>query len=391
MWRKTILILALISVLMPTALSTINNSASASPIANNSVNNESIEPTVVFFYSPTCPHCKEVEKHLQTQDRSNFNLKKYEASQNTQKFREYISNHSVPSRYAGSVPTVFIGEKSAVGSKNSIDLINKALEEDSTTDNSSKQETNNFDDSSENEKTLSGLGLAGLMGLAITDSINPCALAVLLILVGSIMSNNLKDQIRAFKSGASFTAGIFAAYFSMGILLVFGIKSVQKATSISFESVYLFFGGFAILIGVLNLKDWISHGLGGFAMEVPFSWRPKMKSYLEKVTGPAGAFLTALIVSMFLLPCTSGPYFVAGGILSNMAWVKALPLLAVYNLIFIAPMLLILVGLYYGATEVENVKEWRESNIEILHLIAGVILILLGLFLVLQSVPVPGM
>jgi hypothetical protein len=54
-------------------------------------------------------------------------------------------------------------------------------------------------------------------------------------------------------------------------------------------------------------------------------------------------------------------------------------------------MLLILAGLYYGATEIKNVKECRESNIEMLHLIAGAILILLRLFLILQSVPVPGM
>lgn len=262
-------------------------------------------------------------------------------------------------------------------------MIDNAINDYSAKKNST--ESKNSKGSQEEQKSLNGIGVVGLAGLAVTDSINPCALAVLLILVGSIMSNNLKDQIRAFKSGASFTAGIFAAYFSMSILLVFGIKTVQKATSIIFKSVYLFFGGFAILIGVLNLKDWITHGLGGFAMEVPFSWRPKMKSYLEKVTGPAGAFITAIIVSLFLLPCTSGPYFVAGAILSNMAWIKALQLLAVYNLIFIAPMIFILLGLYYGATEVENVKEWRENNIEMLHLTAGVILVVLGLFLIIQA------
>lgn len=344
-----------------------------------------IKPSIVFFYSSTCPHCEEVEKFLDNHNDSRFELEKFEASQHPEKFSAYIENHSVPTRYAGSVPTVFIGEDSAVGSKNSIELIKEKTSPDQsqTIENdteSGKKETANNDDGS-----LSEIGVLGLIGLAVTDSINPCALAVLLILIGSIMSNNLEDRLRALKSGAAFTAGIFLSYLSMGVLLIFGIKELQKMTSIGFESVYLFFGSFAILVGLLNLKDGISHGFGGFVMEVPYSWRPKMKSYLKKVTGPVGAFTTAVIVSLFLLPCTSGPYFIAGGILSGTAWSISIPLLILYNVVFIAPMLLILGGLYYGVTEIEEIKEWREENIEKLHLIAGLILIALGLFLLISS------
>jgi cytochrome c biogenesis protein CcdA len=199
------------------------------------------------------------------------------------------------------------------------------------------------------------------------------------------MSGNLRDQIKALKAGAAFTLGIFLSYFLMGVLLIFGIKSVQEATAVGIESIYLFFGLFAILIGILNIKDWISHGLGGFVIEVPFSWRPKMKSYLKSVTGPVGAFLTSIIVSLFLLPCTSGPYFVAGGLLSGAPWVESIPLLIIYNIIFVSPMLLILGALYYGATEVEKIQEWRKKNIEELHLITGLILLLLGIYLLMTT------
>ncbi|MFB6193384.1 MAG: GAP family protein, partial [Candidatus Nanohaloarchaea archaeon] len=344
------------------------------------------KPTIVFFYSPTCPHCDRVEEYIQGLNRSEFVLKKYEASTHSEKFSAYIENHTVPARYAGAVPTVFIGNDSAVGSRNSISLIREALNsegEDAVNNQTRDRQTGRS--KGEEEGLLSGLGLLGFLGLAAADSVNPCALAVLLILVGSIMSSNLEDQLKALKSGASFTAGIFLSYFSMGVMLVFGIKSVQKATSIDINSIYFFFGGFAILVGLLNLKDWFSHGLGGFVMEVPFSWRPKMKSYLKKVTGPAGAFATSVIVSLFLLPCTSGPYFVAGGLLSSASWTTALPLLLLYNLVFVAPMLIIIGALYYGATEVDEIKEWREDNIEVLHLIAGLILIGLGVFLFVET------
>jgi cytochrome c biogenesis protein CcdA/glutaredoxin len=350
------------------------------------------EPTIVFFYSPTCPHCDKVEEHIKSLNDTKFELKKYQASSNTEKFSAYIENHSIPTRYAGSVPTVFIGDESAVGSRNSINLIEEKLnpEEIEADKEDQEQEDTGKDKAKENkisedEGVLSGIGLLGFLGLAVTDSINPCALAVLLILVGSIMSGNLRDQLKALKAGASFTVGIFISYFFMGVLLIFGIKSLREATAVGIDSIYLFFGGFAILIGLLNLKDWFSHGLGGFVIEVPYSWRPKMKSYLKKVTGPAGAFITAIIVSLFLLPCTSGPYFVAGGLLSNMAWTASIPLLLAYNMVFVAPMLFIIGTLYYGATEVEQIQEWRKENIEELHLIAGVILILLGIYLLIST------
>jgi len=349
---------------------------------------ENKKPTVVFFYSTTCPHCQEVKEFLDEQNNSEFKLEEFEASKYPEKFSNYVKNHSVPARYAGSVPTVFISNDYAVGSKKSIDLIKEKTGLKQPQNTGKDTESGKTGDNKESAGPLSELGVLGLIGLAVTDSINPCALAVLLILIGSIMGGNLNNQVRALKSGAAFTAGIFLSYLSMGVLLVFGIKGVQDITSIGFESVYLFFGGFAVFVGLLNVKDYISHGLGGFVIEVPYSWRPKMKSYLKKVTGPTGAFITAVTVSLFLLPCTSGPYFIAGGILSGIAWNTAVPLLILYNVVFIAPMLLILGGLYYEKTEIEEIKKWREDNIEELHLITGLILIALGLLLLISSVQI---
>ena len=379
--NKEILIYAILFAFLISSVTAASNTTSKMGIGSeeNMSNSVSDTPDIVFFYSPTCPHCSKLDEHLQSLDSSKFTLKKYKASTNSEKFSAYIQNHSVPASYAGAVPTVFIDDDYAVGSKKAMNLIRESLNQNPET----VQQTNEAD--KEQEGAISNLGVLGLIGLAVTDSINPCALAVLLILIGSIMSSNLDNQIKALKSGASFTAGIFVSYFLMGVLLVFGIKSVQKATTLNINGIYMFFGGFAVLIGLLNLKDWYSHGLGGFAMEVPFSWRPKMKSYLKRVTGPVGAFITAILVSLFLLPCTSGPYFVAGGLLSKTAWNLAIPLLLLYNIVFIAPMLLIIATLYFGATEVEKVKEFRKENIESLHLIAGIILIALGLFLLLDA------
>jgi cytochrome c biogenesis protein CcdA len=52
--------------------------------------------------------------------------------------------------------------------------------------------------------------------------------------------------------------------------------------------------------------------------------------------------------------------------------------LLLYNIIFIAPMIAITAALYFGLTTVEKTEEWRKKHLQNLHLVAGAIILLLG-------------
>ena len=68
-------------------------------------------------------------------------------------------------------------------------------------------------------------------------------------------------------------------------------------------------------------------------MEVPISWRPRLKAVIKGITSVPGAFLVGFVVSLFLLPCTSGPYIVILGLLAKTTTRNyALLLLLLYNL-----------------------------------------------------------
>jgi cytochrome c biogenesis protein CcdA len=107
--------------------------------------------------------------------------------------------------------------------------------------------------------------------------------------------------------------------------------------------------------------------------------RPKVKKIISGITSPGGAFIIGFIVTLFLLPCTIGPYVVASGLLSELGLLGALPWLLYYNLIFILPMIAITLIVYFGFARVEDVSGWKEKNIRKLHLIAGILLLLVGL------------
>lgn len=238
------------------------------------------------------------------------------------------------------------------------------------------------------------VGIAGvetastLTGLALADAVNPCALAVLLILLTTILTRHPEQRRKTLWAGLSFVVAVFVSYLALGGLLVFGLKSVTEAVgSLQFEQLRTLFGVFAIVMGLLNFKDWISHGAGGFVVEVPYSWRPSMQRHL---TDPlwrfrsvvVGSFLGGVAVTLFLLPCTAGPYLVAGGMLASHPWPTALALLAVYNLLFVLPMVAVTLVVYAGFASVERISDWRETNVERLHFVAGTLLFTLGVALV---------
>lgn len=209
---------------------------------------------------------------------------------------------------------------------------------------------------------------------AAVDAINPCEFAILILLMASMLIEQ-DNRKRALLTGFSFVAAVFIAYFLMGI----GLFETIRATTLTFSSYfYKIVGIVAIIFGLLNVKDFFWYGGGGFLMEVPQRWRPKMKELIRGVASPWSGFIIGLLISVFLLPCTSGPYVVILSMLAaKTTFFKALIYLLFYNLIFIAPMVAIVLAMYFGLPP-EKAENWRKNKLRLLHLIAGVILVALG-------------
>jgi len=108
------------------------------------------------------------------------------------------------------------------------------------------------------------------------------------------------------------------------------------------------------------------------------SWRPKLKKILGSVINPWGAFGVGFVVSLILLPCTSGPYVVVLGMLAErVEWMRSVGYLALYNLVFVLPMILITIGVYKGL-DPAKAEKLRKNNLKILHLVAGVLMLGMG-------------
>jgi len=226
------------------------------------------------------------------------------------------------------------------------------------------------------------LTIAKIISLAAVDAVNPCALAVLTLMLIAIITYNPKNKKNILLAGFAFVTSVFLMYLFYGLIIIKFFQLVQAITSIRLV-LYKFLGGAAIVLGILEMKDFFFYKPGSLGTEMPLSIRPKVQKLIKKVTSPKGAFSVGLFVTLFLLPCTIGPYIIAAGILSALDMLKTLPWLLIYNAIFVLPMVVITFIVYGGIATVENVSEWKEKNIRYLHLISGVIIFGLGLAMVL--------
>lgn len=221
-----------------------------------------------------------------------------------------------------------------------------------------------------------------LIGLATVDAINPCALAVMVIVLMSLLMKNPEKRKNVLLGGFAFTSAVFLLYFIYGLIMVqFFSNVIPESTGFYSSIIFKAFGIAAIILGLLNIKDYLNYKPGSIATEMPIKFRPTVKRLIENIHTPKGAFAIGIFVTLFLLPCTIGPYVIFSCQLCDLKFFETVYWLLLYNLIFIIPMIIITLLIYGGLTTVDKVSGWKERNIKYLHLAEGLILVLLGILM----------
>lgn len=180
------------------------------------------------------------------------------------------------------------------------------------------------------------LNLLIVTSAAILDSINPCAISVLLLTIGFLLSLG-KERIQIFKIGLLYIGAIYLTY------LLIGLGVLQALTFFGFPhflakigAILLFMTGFINLLGAI-IPDF------PIKLKIPDSAHPTLAKYISKATYPS-AFVLGVLVGLFEFPCTGGPYLTILSLLHDKATFKqGFLYLLYYNLIFISPLIVILI------------------------------------------------
>ncbi|MFB6099789.1 MAG: cytochrome c biogenesis CcdA family protein, partial [Candidatus Nanohalobium sp.] len=219
------------------------------------------------------------------------------------------------------------------------------------------------------EATLPTLG--AVLITAAVDSINPCAIGVALLLVATLIKQDRKKDI--LKVGMIYITAVFLTYFVAGIGILFFLANlpVQIANYVTIAvALIVIFGG------LLEIKDFYWYGKGTSLM-IPEEYAEKIADKMNDLTTPA-AVVMGIFVAAVELPCTGGPYLAILTVLSQQGVnMTAYLMMALYNLIFVMPLIIIVTFAYLGSYKVSEMKEWKHMNKAKMRMAAGLLMIVL--------------
>ena len=210
---------------------------------------------------------------------------------------------------------------------------------------------------------------------ALIDSINPCAFSVLLLTIAFLFGmGRLRSDI--LRIGGVYIFGIFLVYvfIGVGILQVLSILSIPRFMS-KLGALVL------VAAGILSLLD---HYFPAFPirLRIPRASHRKIGELMHKASLPT-AFLLGGFVGLTEFPCTGGPYLLVLGLLhDNSTFLLGLSYLALYNLIFVLP-LVVLLFLASHPEFLERVREWERAGRGRTRWMGGLLMVFLG-FLILM-------
>jgi len=213
------------------------------------------------------------------------------------------------------------------------------------------------------------LTLGAILGLA--DGINPCMFSVLLFLLTYLLAIGSKK--RAVKVGLVFAVGVFVIYF----LFMAGMLNLITLIGV-IQKIKIIVAILALVAGLIMIKDFFAYGKW-FSLEIPESTKPTVEKLIKKGTIPS-ALLLAGLSSLVELPCTAGIPLVYTTLLAQRQ-VNHIWYLFWYNLFFVFPLLLIIAGIAFAWTQADKLEKWRLNFRKYMRLVAGIILLFLGIAL----------
>lgn len=227
-----------------------------------------------------------------------------------------------------------------------------------------------------------GVSLITITAAALADSVNPCGIAALIILLFTLVENGKSHKVLV--NGFAFIVGVFLVYF------LFGLGAFQFLR-LSFLAPYLHWavGLLAIVIGIKSIYDYWQKKddcrvcEDDSTFKVPSWGRSFFAKVIQKMTTIPGAFILGCLVILIEIPCTGGPYFFALGYIAEQgSRLSLIPILLYYNFVTFLPLAILIILVYFGLMTIEQTKKWKARNLLRLQLITGIVMIGLGLLVI---------
>jgi cytochrome c biogenesis protein CcdA len=212
--------------------------------------------------------------------------------------------------------------------------------------------------------------LPAVVVTGLLDSVNPCALAVILLLLAFLFTLR-KSRGRIVMLGSVYIGMIFVVYFAIGLGLLQSVRLSDDPHFVARAGAWLLIG-----LGAINLIEF-AYPKFPIKLHMPAFAGARTNQLIRMATLPAtvGA---GVLVGLCTFPCSGGIYVAVITLLNaktTMAW--GVSYLALYNVMFVLPLVAILAAAGNRATA-KAWASWEREHASILRLGFGAGMVVLG-------------
>jgi rhodanese-related sulfurtransferase/cytochrome c biogenesis protein CcdA len=221
-----------------------------------------------------------------------------------------------------------------------------------------------------------------VLGAGLADGFNPCAIGMLLFLLGYLIIFAEKPE-KSFQLGLAYILTTYIAYFLLGLVLLNSLRAVATSESFALISSIMSYAIIFLLViaAAINIKDYFFMGKG-VSLQIPHAVRGKLAFFVEKATLPSTIIL-AFLVTFFESPCSLPLYVGTLKILKELYNpTQTLVYLGLYNLMFVMPLIVLFTVIIRGEKMVA-VKEWEHQNKPLMKLTMGISQLVIAIILFL--------
>lgn len=370
------------------------------------------KPTLLYFASPGCHKCEvtqaRLEKLLKAGLKDKIDVEYLDISE-VENYQELISlreAHKVDPGFA--FPVLYL-------EGHFLDGLATAPQEEATLRtfvDSSLKNPNRLKTASERTdlaEHFRNLSPLTVVGAGLIDGINPCAFTAIVFFM-SFLSLQGYEKKKIVAAGLTFITVTFLTYLLIGTGLFNSLYSMKAYRSVA-NLVNLIIGSVSLLLGVLSMRDAILFARTGVTGDIVLQLPKRLKMAINSVINKGfrlergdgehaharrkmavvivSAAIVGFIVCLTETVCTGQIYLPTIVLVLNTAGDSTLAIsyLVLYNVLFIAPLVLIFVCGLMGVTSEMFGKIVKKNMLAIKVLLAS-IFIILGLSLILIHFPV---
>ncbi len=339
-----------------------------------------------YFYQTGCNECSRVEadlKYLRTKypqlQVQEYNI--YDHADLATWMTEQIG-------YQGDfhTPALFIGDTVLVGEEIYPEAIVPLLE--ANAQSGAEAYWLNYDPEQGQQGIIDrfkDMGWLAVVVAGLVDGINPCAFATLIFFVSYLTLSGRKGK-EVLLVGGGFTLGVFIAYLVVGLGLYQILEAIGATLEIISRIVYGVTGVFCLVLAVMSFIDFAKARrgeIGDMLLKLPEPLRKRVNATIRKGRNTSnyvvGAFVAGLLVSLLELACTGQVYLPTIIFVSSIPELRlqAVLYLVLYNLMFILPLIVIFVLVYFGTTS-KDLTQFLQKRAALVKFLMGLIFIGLG-------------